>query len=91
MGERSETFLPNRTITLLQTFEDSASGDDVVVSIYDVNDANQDVSNAAMTLRANRTWSYDWSAPNQQNSFVVDFHDRTRDVHHYLFARLRST
>lgn len=89
--ERSEYYPPNQTNILTQSFPGASSSDTVSVTIYDVNDAAEDISRAAMTFVTGVTWRYNWSSPNQTNTYIVDFWNETLDVHYYLYARLSSS
>jgi len=95
MAERSENFILNRTNTLLQTFELGGSGDDVRVSIYDIDDSNLDIDDVAMThvaaLGNSNSWKYDWVSPNQSNLFHITFFNKTLDVKFFLYARLAGS
>ena len=86
--ERSEYFTPNATHILLQSFPLTSSGNDVVISVYDINDANLDVNEASMTFVVGESWKYSWSAPNQGNTYLITFHDKNLDVKYFLYARL---
>jgi len=92
MAERSEYFILNQTNTIHTAFPDpGSSGDNVVVSVYDVDDANQDVSEAAMTHVVANTWKYAWSSPNQTNNYIIDMYNKTLEVHNYIYARLTGS
>lgn len=88
--DRSEYRLIDTPHTLLQSFPLGSSGDTVTVSIYDVDDATQDVSGAAMTNVSGGTFKYSWQ-PNQANNFIIDFHNSTLDVHEYLYVKVVGT
>ncbi len=88
--ERSEYFLNNQTHTLLQSFPEGSSSDDVRISIFDVDDNNLDTNLSAMSSVTGNTFSFSW-AVTQANTYSIDFYNATLDVHHYLNARVTGT
>lgn len=88
--ERHEYRLVNVAQTLLQSFPQSNSGDDVTITIYDVDDAATDVNGASMTFVSNSTWKYGWT-PTELHNYIVKFRNATLDVDFYLFVQVVGT
>lgn len=85
--DRNTSRLINETHILAQAFPLSASGDNVVISIYDLNDNAVDVNAVAMTFENGVTWSYSWT-PTEAHTYYVDYYHVGQDVHHYEYVRV---
>lgn len=85
--ERNTYRVVNQAQTLLQAFPDAQSGDTVVITIYDVDDAAVDVNAVAMTFVSDVSWKYAWT-PTQNNNYIVTYTNQTQNVSHYEYVKV---
>lgn len=88
--DRSSIRLVNVAAILVQAFPNSSSGDNVVITIRDIDDATNDVSQASMTYDSGVSWKYSWT-PTDAHLFQIDYWNATLDVHYYEYALVGGT
>ena len=65
------------------------SSDDVVISIYDMTDGFASVSLVAMTNLSGSLFNYAWT-PTSEHSFMIDYFNRTLEVHDFEQADVEA-
>ena len=77
------SYRPLNTATkLIQAFPQASASDNVLISIYDINDNALDVNSVAMTFENGVTWSYDYT-PNEAHFYQVTYFNATLGVEYY--------
>ncbi len=88
--DRFEYRLIDVASTLLQAFPQGSSGDNVTITIYDVDDAATDVNAVAMTNVSTNSWKYAWT-PTEAHNYVVTFKNNTLEVEEYLYVNVSGS
>ena len=63
------------------------SSDQVLYSIYDIDDNATDVSSAAMTFESGVLWTASWT-PLQSNNYQIIYYNATQNVSHYEYVKV---